>query len=49
MSALFDAMTRTRSFPQMVADAIKTANREGRQADATVYRAIGDQVANTPR
>lgn len=44
--ALLESLCRTGNFRQLVDDACRSAVNEGRGEDATLYRAVGDQVCN---
>ena len=48
-NSLLEALCRTGNFPQMVDDACANAKRDGRTDDVTLYRLVGDQVANAYR
>lgn len=45
-ASLLEALCRTGNFRKLVDDACKSAALDGRRDDATLYRAVADQVCN---
>jgi len=43
---IIESWSRTGNIGRMMRDAVANAKREGRMDDVTLYRAMGDQVAN---
>lgn len=46
MPGLLEALCRTGNFRDMVDDACKNAEREGRHDQANLYRLVSDQISN---